>query len=135
MNPLYAGEEIKKVTNKLKNNESTGRDEIKAEYIKYGLRTLHDQIAPIFQKTSETGDYPKEIRLGILTQLAKSPKKDVKVNVRPIILLSVLRKSLAITLIDRCWKRLKVKIEKSQAAYQSERSTMEQVFMVKIMVK
>ena len=56
-------------------------------------------------------------------------------NVRPIILLSVLRKILTIILIDRCWDRLKTQIPKSQAAYQSGRSTTEQVFTLKILAE
>ena len=135
MEPPYSGEEIEKASLKLKNNKGTGRDEVKAEFIKYGPRSIHDQIAGLLQKTSETGEYPEEIRRGILTPLAKPPKKDVKVNVRPIILLSVLRKISAITLIDRCWDRLKAKIPAEQAAYQNGRSTTEIVFSLKIMAE
>ena len=58
-----------------------------------------------------------------------------KINVRPIILLSVLRKILTITLIERCWERLKPHIPKSQAAYQSGRSTTEQVFAIKLIAE
>ena len=85
--------------------------------------------------TSETGDYPEEIRRGILTPLAKPPKKDERVNVRPIILLSVLHKFITITLIDRCWERMKNHIPLSQVAYQKGRSSTEQVFTIKILTE
>ena len=135
MDPPFTRNEMKKSSSKLKNNKMTGRDEVKAEYIKYGPEELHQQIAELLNKTAETGEYPEEIRRGILTPLAKPPKKKVKVNVRPIILLSVLRKILTISLIERCWDRLKYEIPVSQAAYQSGRSTTEQVFTIKIMAE
>ena len=46
-----------------------------------------------------------------------------------------MRKVLAICLIDRTWDRLKTKIPKDQAAYQSGSSTTEQVFCVKILAE
>ena len=48
-------------------------------------------MATLLNKTSGTGEFPEEIKHGILTPFAKLPKKDERVNVRPIILLSVLR--------------------------------------------
>ena len=101
MEPEYNAEEIDTAAKKLKNNKAADRDEVKAELIKYGCRELYKQIASLLSVTSETGDYPEEVRRGILTPFAKSPKKDERVNVRPIILLSVLRKIITITLIDR----------------------------------
>ena len=88
MEPPFTAEEIQTAARKLKNNKSTGPDEVKAEFIKHAPYELHQQIASLLNKTTETGEYPEEIRRGILTPLAKPPKKDTKVNVRPIILLS-----------------------------------------------
>ena len=107
MEPEYNAEEIDTAAKKLKNNKAADRDEVKAELIKYGCRELYKQIASLLIVTSETADYPEEVRRGILTPLAKPPKKDERVDVRPIILLSVLRKILTITLIDQCWERIK----------------------------
>ena len=92
MEPEYNAEEIETAAKKLKNNKAAGRNEVNAELIKHGCRELYKQIASLLNVTSERGDYPKEIRRGIMTPLAKSPKKDEQVNVRPIVLLSVLRK-------------------------------------------
>ena len=107
MEPEYNAEEIEIASKKLKNNKAAGREEVNAELIKYGCRELYKQIASLLIVTSETADYPEEVRRGILTPLAKPPKKDERVDVRPIILLSVLRKILTITLIDQCWERIK----------------------------
>ena len=114
--PEYTAEEIESAARKLKNNKATGRYEIHAEFIKYGSPELYYQIAQLLNITSQTGDYPEEIRRGILNPLSKPPKKEEKVNVRPVILLSVLRKIITVTLIDRCWERMKTHIPPSQAA-------------------
>ena len=88
----------------------------RAELIKYGCNELYEQIAQLLNVTSETGNYPEEIRRGVLNPIAKPPKKNEKVNVRPIILLSVLRKIITINLIDRCWDRLKQHIPPSPSS-------------------
>ena len=85
MKPEYNAEENETAAKKLKNNKAAGCDEVSAELIKYGCRELYKQIASLLNATGETGDYPEEIRRGILTTLAKPPKKDERVNVRPII--------------------------------------------------
>ena len=61
-------------------------------------------------------------------------KKGPPENLRPIILLSILRKILTIALLDRIWDRLETKIPKSQAAYQKGRGTTEQVLALKLLI-
>ena len=97
MEPEYNAEEFETAAKKLKNSKAAGRDKVSAELIKNGWRELYEQIASLLYATNERGDYPEEIRRGILTPLAKPPKKDERVNVRPIILLSVLRKIITNT--------------------------------------
>ena len=74
------------------------------------------------------------LKLGLLNPLQKPNKaKGPAENLRPIILLSVLRKTLAISMISRIWNRLEEIIIIDQAAYQQGRSTTEQVFTLKIL--
>ena len=56
-------------------------------------------------------------------------------HLRPIILLSVLRKILAICMIRQSMEKMKEKIPLSQAAYQQGRSTTEQVFTFKVLAE
>ena len=100
MDPSFVTEEIETAAKKQKNNKATDSDGVYAELIKYGTNELYQQITNLLNKTCETGEYPEEIRRGILTPLAKPPKNDERVNVRPIILLSVLRIIITIILID-----------------------------------
>ena len=127
-------EEIEKAARKLKNNKSTGIDEIKAELIKYAPENVFETIADIYNTTAKSGKHPEELIAGILTPLQKPGKaKGPPENLRPIILLSILRKILTICLLKRIWKRLKTRIPLNQAAYQPGRSTTEQIFAIKVL--
>ena len=134
MTTPFDKEEIEKAARKLKNNKSTGIDEIKAELIKYAPQNVFETIADIYNTTAKTGKHPEELIAGILTPLQKPGKaKGPPENLRPIILLSILRKILTICLLKRIWKRLKTRIPLNQAAYQPGRSTTEQIFAIKVL--
>ena len=128
--------EVEKAVNKLKNNKSPGCDNINAELLKYGPTIVFDIIANILNKAAETGDKPIEISLGHLVPLPKpgKPKGPVK-NLRPIILLSVLRKVLAIIIVNRTFETIRKEIKVTQAAYSPGRSTTELVFTFKTLIE
>ena len=93
-------------------------------------------IAEIFNNISETGNKPNELTTGILIPLQKPGKTQGPCsNLRPIILLSVLRKILSICLINRIGERIMKHIPDSQAAYQPGRSTTEHVFAYKLLAE
>ena len=125
-----------KAAKKLKNGKSGGCDEVHAEYIKYAPPIIHKETGQVLNSMAETGNHPLEMKQGILIPFPKPRKKDQpKFHLRPIILLSIIRKLTAICLIDRCWDRLKNQIPTTQAAYQSGRSTTEQVFTIKTLAE
>ena len=128
----FTREEIMKAAKSLRNGKSTGPDNPEIEYIKYAPIELHNEITKIFNSVSATGEEVTELILGILRPLQKPGKaKGPPANLRPIILLSVLRKILTICMIRRTWDRLQNHIPSEQAAYQPGRSTTEQLFAVK----
>ena len=132
----FTADEIQRAAKNMKNSKSAGIDGIIAEYIKYGPEELHQLIANLLTKTAETGEYPEELITGILSALPKPGKpKGPCENLRPIILLCILRKILTICLMQRCWERIKEKIPIDQAAYQPGRSTTEHVFSIKILAE
>jgi hypothetical protein len=136
MTKPFTTEEIRKAINSMKNGKSAGPDNVNAEFLKYAPKAIIEDIAKILNETAETGSYPSELNTGILTPLPKPGKKQgPPSNLRPIILLSVLRKILAICMINRTWDRLKTQISIDQAAYQPGRSTTEQVFAVKTLAE
>ena len=136
MNIPFNKLEIEKAIKSLKNNKSPGIDDLKAELIKHAPKIVYEEIAEILNITAKSGVFPKELRTGILTPLQKPGKKiGPPESLRPIILLSNLRKILAITILNRCWDKIKTKIPLSQAAYQSGRSTTENIFAFKLLAE
>ena len=134
-NPITCPE-VKEAVKKLKNNKSPGCDNIPAELIKNSPEIVHNQIAEILNEAAKTGNKPKEINLGQLIPIPKpnKPKGPVK-NLRPVILLSVLRKILAIIVVNRTFDRIRKTISVTQAAYSPGRSTTELVFTFKILIE
>ena len=128
--------EVKEAVDKLKNNKSPGCDEINAELLKNSPIIIFEHIAAILNQIAETGEKPKELSLGLLIPLPKpnKPKGPVK-NLRPIILLSILRKILAIITINRTFDIIRKEIKNSQAAYSPGRSTTELVFTFKTLIE
>ena len=132
----FTAKEVKDAIKSLKNNKSPSIDELRAEQLKYGPEEVHNEIAEQLNEIKKTGEAPREITLGILTPLAKPGKKQGPCeNLRPIILLSILRKIISICLIRRIGERVQSKIPKSQSAYQKGRSTTEQVFVFRTMAE
>ena len=116
--------------------KSAGCDGTQAEYIEYALVENHKQIAIIFNRIAENGEQLEELNLGILTPLQKpGKKKGPPENIRPIILLSVIRKILTICMMKRSWNRLSKDIPIEQAAYQPGRGTTEHVWEVKMIAQ
>ena len=136
MNTPFTKEEISKAVKSLKNGKSAGIDDFKAEMIKYGPMELCQGIAEIFNEIAETGIYPSEVKEGVMIPLQKPGKKaGPPGNLRPIILLSILRKILAICMLRRCVEKLLRKVPPTQAAYQQGRSTTELVFTFKVLAE
>ena len=130
------GEEVKSAVNKLKNNKSPGCDQINAELVKNSPEIVFEHIAQILNYIAETGNKPLELSLGQLIPLPKpgKPKGPVK-NLRPIILLSILRKILAIIVIKRTFETIRNEISITQAAYSPGRSTTELVFTFRVLIE
>ena len=134
MRKPFTRDEISQAIMKLRNNRSSGLDNVTAELLKYGPEILSNEIALIYNCLAETGDCPLEITQGLLCALQKPGKtKGPLDHLRPIILLSMLRKVLAICLKDRTIDRIDSQIPPSQAAYRKGRSTTEHVFAVKVL--
>ena len=126
---------LRRQLKKLKNKRA-GTDQLKPEQLKKGPSTMYEEIAKIFNIMAKTGKHPREIKTGVLVPLQKpgKPKGPVK-NLRPIILLSVLRKILAICMLERINDKIDDNIPNIQAAYRGGQNTIELVFTMKIMME
>ena len=92
LDPPFSEKEVKAAIKSLKNNKSTGIDNLKAEQLKYGGSTIAAQIADISNQIETTENYPSEIK-GVLTPLQK-PRKAAgpPASLGPIIFLSTIQK-------------------------------------------
>ena len=120
----------------MKNNKSTGIDDISAKMIKYSPKIAYQHIADIFNEMAKTDNIPDEVIEGVLVPLPKPGKpQGPPANLRPIILISILRKILAISMIKRIQEKFKNRIPLSQAAWRAGESTTEHVFTCKILAE
>ena len=105
MNQPFTAEKIKSAIRSLRNNRSAGGDQIKAEVLKSAPNILHELLADIYNKVSETGEYPPELTLGIILPLQKPGKSKGPVQ------------NLAVCMKKRIVDKLNAEIPPSQAAY------------------
>ena len=63
--------EVKKAIKSLKNNTSTGCDLLRAEHLKYAPELL----AELLNNVVETGEFPKELKIGLLVPLQNQERK------------------------------------------------------------
>ena len=97
---------------------------------------LENGIAILLNTIATTGKYPAGIKSGTLAPIPKPGKKQgPPAHFRPIILLYIIRKILAICLIRICWDRVSTRIPIAQSAYQSGPSTTELVFAINMLVE
>ena len=107
-----------------------------AELIKVAPPVVHEEIASILNTAAETGKCPIEIKKGHLLPLPKpkKPQGPCK-SLRPIILLSVLRKILAVAVVQRVFDRVREAISVSQAAYSPGRGASELILTFKLLAE
>ena len=128
--------EVKEASMKLKNGTSIFTDNVTTEMVKYGPDEVFQEIALILNEIAETGNAPEELTKGIIAPLQKPNKAKGPVsNLRPITLLSILRKILALCLCKRTNERIDKEIPIEQAAYRKGRSTTEHVFATKLVAE
>jgi exonuclease III len=121
-------EEVSAAAKKLNNNRAPGIDRISAELIKYAPREVHDQISHILNEAIQKHQ-PITLGNGILVALQKpgKPKGPVK-NLRPVILLPIIRKIMSIIVLARIRPAYEQYLSPSQSAYRSDRCTADLVW-------
>ena len=138
MNPPFAVSEVKKAIKSLKFNKSPGIDNLTSEELKMGPEELFESIASLLNTIASTGKYPQVLNHGILIPLQKPGKAKGPVgNLRPVILSTLLRKVIAICMLNRITSKLygESNIPVTQAAYRPGRSTTEHVLSLKLLIE
>ena len=93
-------------------DKSLGCDEIKAELLKNSPNIIFEHMAEILNQIAETGYKPITLSVGQLIPLPNPGQFKIQVkDLRPIILLSILRKILAIITINKTFEITRKEIQ------------------------
>jgi hypothetical protein len=113
---------VQRAVKKLKNRRAVGLDGLCAELLKNGPSEMHSIIADILNKAMPQGEN-LDLGLAKLVTLPKpgKPMGPVK-NIRPIALLSLLRKILSLITLGRIRYAIDKYLSHSQAAFRQGRS-------------
>ena len=115
--------EVSKAIKKLNNNRAPGLDNVQAELIKNAHPLLIEEIGKMFNKTFGMAE-KLDIGNGNLILLPKPGKTPGPVvNLRPIVLLPVLRKVLSLITLERIKDKINNYLSQSQAGFRPCRST------------
>ena len=102
INESICENEIRKAINQLRNNKSSGVDEVKNEHIKATSAIMLPIYTKLFNLVFDTGIIPESWTLGVIKPIYKS-KGDPKMpeNYRPITILSCLGKLFTLVINNR----------------------------------
>lgn len=75
MSEPFTPAEVEKAAKKLRNNKSAGIDELKPEQLKYGPKVIFQRITNIYNTMAQTGEYPAEVKQGILVPCRNQGKR------------------------------------------------------------
>lgn len=127
-------DELKIIITRLKNRRSPGHDEIAAEM----LKATEDLVAPVLaQAYNGMFETHQMLQLGhgIIIPFPKPNKKPGPcANLRPITLLSVFRKILALVVVIRAKPRFEQKLPSAQAGARQYRSTTDGVWVKRMLI-
>ena len=129
--------EILKAVKQLKNNKSSGIDNIKNEHIKSTINIMLPIYTKLFNLVFNSGKIPESWTLGVIKPIYKN-KGDPKLpeNYRPITILSCLGKLFTL-IIDNRLKFFTEKyniIEENQAGFRKNHSTVDNLFIIKSLI-
>ena len=104
--------------------KAPGRDNINVELIKYAPEEIYKEIANILNGIYKRNDTGIKLGTGIPLPLQKPKKTQGPLkNLRPIILLEMIRKILSKIFMDKAEDKINKHLSQSQSAYRKSRST------------
>ena len=120
--------EINQAIGKLNNGRASGHDDIPAELFKCSADLLAQPIANIFNDALEHHE-PLGLGKGVLILIQKPGKpKGPLTSVRPIVLLTTLRKTLSLVVLSRIAPKVDDYLSPSQSGFRRGRSTADVLF-------
>ena len=121
-------EEVTLAIGKLNTGRASGHDDIPAEFLKCSAELLSHTIANIFNDALQHHEL-LDIGKGVLILVQKPGKPTGPLtSLRPIVLLSVLRKTLSLIVLSRIAPKVDDYLSSSQSGFRRGRSTADVVF-------
>ena len=127
--------EIKEAIKSLKNNKAAGPDNIPAEVIKADIDTSAKAFLPLITKIWNDELCPEDWKNGHISILAKKGDLTHCGNYRGIMLLSVPGRILSKILLNRIKKKVNEKLRPNQAGFRPNRSTIDQITTLRIIIE
>ena len=121
-------EEVEASMKKLNNGRACGYDSMPAEMLQYAADVVAQPIADIFNQSLEEHQ-PLSIGRGVLILLQKPGKKQGPLSsLRPIVLLTTLRKTLSLLVLNRIYKKVDGFLGPGQSGFRRGRGTADVIF-------
>ena len=131
--PTY--HEVTQIIEKLKTHKAAGPDNIPAELIKTGGIALKQRIHKLIVKIWKEETLPREWTEGIICPIYKKGDRMLCSNYRPITLLNVVYKIFTILIHNKLSKIMEEKLEDCQMGFRANRSTIDNLFIVRQIIE
>ena len=125
--PILA-EEFRKAFSRMTNGKAAGIDNIPAELLKYSGKMLSELTARLFNDVFGKGKSPDLIGKGLLVALPKGKASGECANLRPICLLTTMRKSYSLVILARIQEKVEKFLGNYQSGFRKYRGTMDAVW-------
>ena len=122
--------EVSTAIKKLKNNKSSGEDNIVSELLKYGGPELHREIHKLITNIWNQEEIPAEWLSSVIIPIHKKGDKTICGNYRGISLLSTTYKVFSNVLYERIYPYYEEIVEDYQGGFRKEKSVTDQCFIL-----
>jgi len=126
-------EEVENAIKSLKTGKSAGNDNIPAELLKSGGNSVVDILTAICNKIWETGEWPEAWTQSLIITLPKKGNLQLCQNYRTISLISHASKVMLKVILKRLQPQAENIIAEEQAGFRKGRSTIEQIFNLRLL--
>ena len=133
--PEITNSEIEHHIKLLKNGKSAGLDNIYSEYLKAGGEHIISALHILFNIIIKTNTVPSSFKKALIVVIFKKGMRTECKNYRPISLLSHIYKLFTSIISTRVKNDLYSSLPHSQAAYQPNRGTTEQIFALEQIIE
>ena len=124
-------EEIRKIINKLKNNKSPGPDGLPAEFYKVATSAILPKIGELIRKAWNQGKTPRKWQESLIIPVHKKGSAKACANYRGISLLPLIGKIYTLLVLQRIGDFLDSTTSESQAGFRRNRSTKDNIFLLR----